>query len=324
MGSITDVPGIKVGHFTHRRALTGCTVILFESPAKAGFDIRGLASGTRQIDSLNPLHVVNEIHAILLTGGSSFGLDAAGGVMRYLEERGIGFDTGVVKIPIVPSAVLFDLGLGNPKIRPDSEMGYKACLQASKEVPEGSVGAGTGATVGKLLGLKRAMKGGLGTWSIRGPERVVVGVLVVVNAFGDVFDPSTGEQIAGPLDENGKLLNTQKLLKQGVKKERFGFSFENTTLVVLATNVKLEKIELTKLAQMASLSLGKVISPFGTPFDGDIVFAVSTGEEEWPLTNVAALAESAIFEAVKRAIFLADGFNLIPSWRDVFGLDPKT
>ncbi len=323
MGSITDVPGIKVGHFTHKKALTGCTVILFESPARAAFDMRGMASGTRQIDSLTPLHVVNEIHAILLTGGSSFGLDAAGGVMRYLEEKGIGFDTGVARIPIVPSAVLFDLGLGDPKIRPDAQMGYKACLEASREVQEGSVGAGTGATVGKLLGLKRAMKGGLGTWSVKGPEKVVVGALVVLNAFGDVFDPSTGEQIAGPLDENGKLLNTQQLLKQGVKKEKFGFPLENTTLVVLATNVKLDKIELTKLAQMASLTLGKVISPCGTPFDGDIVFAVSTGEEELPLANVAALAEGAIFEAVKRAIFLADGFKIIPSWRDVFGLDPK-
>lgn len=319
MGTITDVPGIRVGHCTDREALTGCTVLLFEEGARAGVDIRGMAPGTRQLDSLGPLHTVGEIHGILLTGGSSFGLDAAGGVMRYLEERGVGFDTEAAKIPIVPSAVIYDFGIGNPRVRPDADMGYRACLNASLEVPEGSVGAGTGATVGKLLGIGRAMKGGLGTWAIRGPGGVVVGALVVVNAFGDILDPETGRQLAGPLDERGRLLSTRDLLSQGVRKKNFSPFPQNTTLAVVATNAWLDKIAASRLAQMASLSLARVISPFGTPFDGDVVFAASLGEAELDLNNLAVLAERAITEAVKRAILKAEGFGAVPAWRDLFG-----
>lgn len=316
MPSLTDVPGVKVGHFTDREALTGCTVVLFEKGARAGVDVVGTASGTRQLDSLSPLHLVEEIHAILLTGGSSFGLDAATGVMHYLEEKGIGFDAGVVRVPIVPSAVIFDLGIGDPKVRPTAEMGYRACIEASTEVKEGSVGAGTGATVGKLFGIQRAMKGGLGTWSVKGPSGVVVGSLVVVNAFGDVIDWRTGEQLAGPLGEDGKPKRTSELLKKGFTKGRFGL-FENTTLAVLATNVALTKVEATKMAQMASMALAKVISPFGTPFDGDVVFAASLGDLVFDLTNLATLAEEAIMEATRRAVIKAEGFGKVKAWMDL-------
>lgn len=307
---------MKVGHFTDREALTGCTVVLFEKGARAGVDVVGTASGTRQLDSLSPLHLVEEVHAILLTGGSSFGLDAATGVMRYLEEKGIGFDAGVVRIPIVPSAVIFDLGIGDPKVRPTAEMGYRACREASTEVQEGSVGAGTGATVGKLFGIQRAMKGGLGTWSVKGPSGVVVGALVVVNAFGDVMDWRTGEQLAGPLGEDGKPQRTSELLKRGITKGRFGL-FENTTLAVLATNAALTKVEATKMAQMASMALAKVISPFGTPFDGDVVFAASLGDLAFDLTNLATLAEEAIMEATRRAVTKAEGFGKVKAWMDL-------
>ena len=320
MPSITDIEGIKVGHASDRRALTGCTVILCEKETIAGVEVRGSAPGTRQIDSLGPLHTVSEIHAVLLTGGSSYGLDAAGGVMHYLEEMGKGFDVGVARIPIVPTAVIFDLGLGDPKRRPDRLMGYRACLNASRQVTEGSVGVGTGATVGKLFELRRAMKGGLGTWSVRGPEGVIVGALVVVNAFGDVIDHRTGRQIAGLRDERGNgLVSTAELLRHGVRKERFGLFSQNTTLGVVATNARLDKIGVIKLAQMAAGALAKVISPFGTTFDGDIVFSLATGEVSMDVNNLAAMAEEAMAEAVRRAVILADGFGIIPAHKDLFG-----
>lgn len=319
MPSITDVGGMKVGHSSDFKALTGCTVLIFEEGVTAGIEVRGTAPGTRQTDSLGPLHTVPEVHALLLTGGSSYGLDATGGVMRYLEEEGRGFDTGAARIPIVPTAVIFDLGVGDPKVRPDALMGYRACLNASVEVEEGSVGAGTGATVGKLFELERAMKGGLGTWSVKGPEGVVVGALVVVNAFGDVIDWRTGRQIAGLRDEKGKgLISTSEMLKQGVKKQRFGLFSQNTTLGVVATNAQLDKIGVIKLAQMVSGALAQVISPYGTTFDGDIVFALATGKVPMDVNNLAALAEEAVAEAVKRAVVLADGFGVIPAYRDLF------
>jgi len=229
-GAITDVKGIKVGHATDLDALTGCTVILCEEGAVGGVEVRGSASGTRgidalspfhivqKVDALSPFHIVQKVHGILLTGGSSFGLDAAGGVMEYLEERGIGFEAGAVKVPIVAAAVIFDLGLGDPKRRPDRRMGYEASKRASDgEVAEGSVGAGTGATVGKLYELQRASKGGLGTASRRGPGRLVVGALAVVNSFGDVLDPVTGTLLAGLRDSPSgrRLTSTMELLRKG-------------------------------------------------------------------------------------------------------------
>jgi L-aminopeptidase/D-esterase-like protein len=322
-GAITDVEGIRVGHASNREAMTGCTVILCEEGAVGGVEIRGSATGTRQIDSLYPVHVVQEVHAILLTGGSSFGLDAAGGVVRYLEERGKGFDVGVTHVPVVPTAVIFDLPLGDYRVRPDADMAYQACLHASSEaVEEGSVGVGTGATVGKLFDLERACKGGVGTASLEAGG-VIVGVIAAVNALGDVVDERTGEVLVGLRDEEGsRFAKTAELLRQGIWKKGFGTSFlGNTTIGVIATNVALNREDTIKVAQMAHNGLARVISPINTTFDGDIIFALSLGQREGEVNNVGALAEAAIVEAVKRAVMKADGFGMIPAYRDLKGED---
>ena len=319
MGAITDVQGIRVGHAGNREAVTGCTVILCEDGAVGGVEIRGSASGTRQIDSLYPVHIVQQVHALLLTGGSSFGLDAAGGVVRFLEEQGKGFDVGVARVPIVPTAVIFDLAIGDARVRPDAAMAYQACCNASATgVEEGSVGVGTGATVGKLFELDRACKGGVGTASLTGKEGVVVGVLAVVNALGDVVDEKTGERLVGLRDEKGKtLVSTAELLRQGVSKKRFGPSQGNTTIGVVATNVALNREDAIKVAQMAHNGLARVISPINTTVDGDIVFALSLGRQQGEVNHVGALAESAIMEAVKRGVMKADGLGLIPAYQDL-------
>ena len=318
-GAITDVEGIRVGHASNREAMTGCTVILCEEGAVGGVEIRGSATGTRQIDSLYPVHVVQQVHAIFLTGGSSFGLDAAGGVVRYLEERGKGFDVGVTHVPVVPTAVIFDLPLGDPRIRPDADMAYQACLHASTEaVEEGSVGVGTGATVGKLFELDRACKGGVGTAS-RQTGGIVVGALAAVNALGDVMDERTGEILVGLRDEEGSgFACTAELLRKGIWKKEFGrSSLGNTTIGVIATNVALNREDTIKVAQMAHNGLARVISPINTTFDGDIVFALSFGQKGGDVNNVGALAEAAIMEAVKRGVMKADGFGMIPAYRDL-------
>ena len=320
MDAITAVKGICVGHASNVESKTGCTVILCEDGAVGGVEIRGSASGTRQLDSLYPVHIVRQVHAVLLTGGSSFGLDAAGGVMRYLEERGKGFDVGVTRVPIVPTAVIFDLGIGDHRVRPDAAMAYQACLHASSgTVEEGSVGVGTGATVGKLFGLERACKGGVGTAGLEGKEGVVVGALAAVNALGDVVDERTGAIIAGLRDEKGtRLVSTAELLLQGVWKERFGGAYRgNTTIGVVATNVALTREDAIKVAQMTHNGLAKVISPINTTFDGDIVFALSLGKLKGDVNHVGALAEAAIMEAVKRGVMKADGFGLLPAYRDL-------
>ena len=322
-GAITDVEGIRVGHADNREAMTGCTVILCEEGAVGGVEIRGSATGTRQIDSLYPIHVVQQVHAILLTGGSSFGLDAAGGVVRYLEEKGKGFDVGVTHVPVVPTAVIFDLPLGDYRVRPDADMAYQACLSASSEaVAEGSVGVGTGATVGKLFELDRACKGGVGTASLA-TGGVVVGALVVVNALGDVVDEKTGEILVGLRNEDGSgFACTAELLRKGIWKKGFGrSSLGNTTIGVVATNVTLNREDTIKVAQMAHNGLAQVISPINTTFDGDIVFALSLGQRGGEVNNVGALAEAAIVEAVKRAVMKADGFGVIPAYRDLTGKD---
>ncbi len=320
-GAITDVKGIYVGHASNFEALTGCTVILCEEGAVGGVEIRGSAAGTRQLDALYPIHLVQRVHALLLTGGSSFGLDAAAGVMRYLEERGKGFDVGITHIPIVPTAVIFDLALGDHRVRPDAEMAYQACLHASSaEVQEGSVGVGTGATVGKLFELKRACTGGVGTASVEGAGGIVVGALVVVNALGDVVDDRTGEILAGLReDEDGlRLVSTAELLRKGIQKKKLGRPpMGNTTIGVVAANVALNKEEVIKVAQMAHNGLAKTISPVNTTFDGDIIFALSAGEREAEVNNVGVMAETAIMEAVKRAVIRADGFGILPAYKDL-------
>ncbi|HOV89326.1 MAG TPA: P1 family peptidase [Syntrophorhabdaceae bacterium] len=315
--SITDIEGIKVGHASDLKGYTGCTVILCEKGMVCGIDIRGSASGTRQVDALSVNHIVEQVHAILLCGGSSFGLDATAGVMRYLEERGIGFDVGVAKIPICPTAVIFDLAFGDPRARPTADMGYEACMNAGVIVQEGSVGAGTGATVGKLFELPRAMKGGLGTSSIIMPDGLIVAALVVVNAFGDIIDNITGKIIAGARIAPDKMefADTVKCLKQGFRKRQFGLT--NTTLAVVATNACFNKKEITKVAQMAQAGLIKTISPVHTTFDGDLVFAISVGDRDADINNVGVLSDFVIAEAVKRAVKKADGFGIVPAFKDI-------
>ncbi len=325
LNAITDVPGIKVGHASDFKALTGCTVILCEEGAIGAVDIRGTAAGTRQIDALTPLHLVDKIHAILLAGGSAFGLDAAGGVTVYLEKRGKGFDVSKTKIPIVPTAVIFDFGIGDFRIRPDREMGYQACLNASKKVEEGSVGAGTGATVGKLFGIERAMKGGVGTSSIQGPKGLMVGALVVVNAFGDVLDPDSHQMLAGARKskESFQWANSSKWIKKGVTRKQFGAitppestSF-NTTLGVIATNADLTKKEAHQVAQIAHSGLAKIISPLHTTFDGDLIFAISYGKKKADVNTIGLLGEAVLIESVKKAVTQAKGFGVIPAYQDM-------
>lgn len=323
-GAITDVPGILVGHSSDFKALTGCTVIICEDGAICGVDIRGTATGTRQIDALIQGHLVEKIHAILLTGGSAFGLDAAGGVMAYLEEKDKGFDVIKTKVPIVPSAVIFDLGIGDFRVRPDFKMGYEACLNASKIVEEGSVGVGTGATVGKLFGIERAMKGGLGTSSIKGPHGLIVGALVVVNAFGDIIDPASKKILAGARKskKSHKFANTSNCIQKGITRKEFGKEISssailNTTLGVIATNGLLTLKELYQAAKIAHSGISKMISPVHTTFDGDILFILSYGDKKANVNTVGILGEIVLMDAIKRAITEANGFGLIPAYRDL-------
>ncbi|MGH7410569.1 MAG: P1 family peptidase [Candidatus Methylomirabilis sp.] len=317
-GQITDIEGIRVGHCSDLEAITGCTVLLCEEGAVGGADIRGSASGTRELDALHPLHLVDRIHGLLLAGGSAFGLDAAGGVMQYLEERGVGFAVGVTRVPIVPAAILFDLRIGNFRVRPDQTMGYRACQAAtSGPIEEGSVGAGTGATVGKLMGIECAMKGGVGTSSLSLPGGVMVGALAAVNAFGDVIDPETGRILAGLRDgPNGtRLLDTAAQMRAGVRPG--GYARESTTLVAVATNARLTKVEATKLAQQAQLGLARTVRPVHTTLDGDAIFVLATDRVSGDLNTIGLAAAEAVAQAVVRAIKLATGFGGVPSFADL-------
>jgi L-aminopeptidase/D-esterase-like protein len=325
---ITDVAGIKVGHFTDPRKPTGCTVILVEDGAVAGVDVRGAAPGTRETDLLDPINTVQQVHAIVLSGGSAFGLDTASGVMRYLEERGIGFKLGAAVVPIVPAAILFDLALGDPKVRPDAEAGYKACKAASGEAPaEGNVGAGAGATVGKLFGMTRAMKSGIGTAAIRlndgrsDRNRLTVGAIVAVNAVGDVLDPGTGKLIAGARAPDGKsLLGTMNAIIRGDQLPP-SLGGTSTTIGAVATDLKLDKAQATKVAQMAHDGLARAINPIHTAFDGDMIFALATGRSSRApnVTLIGALAAEALARAVVRAVRAAKGIEGFPSAADIIG-----
>lgn len=312
--AITDVAGIKVGHFTDKRRPTGCTVILTEAGATAGVDVRGAAPGTRETDLLDPKNLVQQVQAIVLAGGSAFGLESATGVVKYLEERGIGLDVRVAKVPIVPAAILFDLGVGDAKIRPDAAAGYEACKNASDKAPaEGNVGAGAGATVGKLFGANRGMKGGLGTAAIKLPSGVTVGAIVAVNAVGDVFDPGTGKMLAGVRTPDGKkLMGTMAALLRGETPPLI-LGGMNTTIGVVATDAKLTKAECQKIAQMAHDGFARTINPAHTMFDGDTIFALATGQSSKPanVTLLGALAAEAMAQAVVRAVKAAQS---IPNW----------
>jgi len=321
--AVTDVRGIEVGHAQDDQALTGCTVILCRKGAVAGVDVRGGAPGTRETDLLNPINLVEKVHAIVLAGGSAFGLDAATGVMRYLEENKIGFNTGAAKVPIVPSAILYDLNIGRADVRPDSAMGYRAAASASSNAPaEGNVGAGTGASVGKMFGLKLGMKSGLGSASMSIGSGIMVGALVAVNAFGDVIDPQTGKIIAGlrsgkvgPLRIGKKdyFADTLTAMKNPVGRGVLGLAARtNTVIGVVATNAKLTKAQATKVAQMAQDGIARTIRPAHTMLDGDVIFALSTGRRKADVSTVGAYAAEAMTEAILRAVKLAASVGQLP------------
>jgi L-aminopeptidase/D-esterase-like protein len=305
MKGLTDIPGIRVGHISDFEAVRGCTAILCPTGAVAGVDISGSASGTQETPTLDPVHVTAQIHGILLTGGSAFGLEAASGVRRYLEHQGFGFNTGVAKVPIVPAAVIFDLGMGKPNIRPTVAMGEAAAAAATSDaVVEGNVGVGTGATVGKILGMKCAMKAGVGSYTVTLPGGVLVSSLVVVNAFGDVRDPATGKIVAGArTDPTSKgFVNTTEEMK---RKPPTGWGRMNTTLGVVATNARLSKVEAQKLAHLASLALARCIYPVNTSFDGDTVFALSMGQLQANIDVLGVAAAEALAESILRSVRLA-------------------
>jgi L-aminopeptidase/D-esterase-like protein len=314
--SITDVPGLEVGQAQNDAALTGCTVILCRKGAVGGVDVRGGAPGTRETDLLDPLNLVEKVHAVMLAGGSAFGLDAAAGVMRYLEEHKIGFETGVAKVPIVPAAILFDLGLGRADVRPDAAMGYQACLAASTAPPaEGNAGAGTGAAVGKLFGMRQAMKSGVGCASVEIGAGVVVGALTAVNAFGDVIDPGTGQIVAGlrsgkvgPLQAGGPgfFADTLEVMRTFLGRNVLSFAARaNTVIGVVATNAALTKAEATKVAQMAQDGVARAIRPAHTMLDGDTIFALSTGTKKADVSTLGAFAALAVADAILRAVRMA-------------------
>ena len=311
--NLCDVPGVLVGHASDGVGLTGCTVVYFEEPAVIGVDVRGSSPETRGTAGLHPTGIVAQRHALLLTGGSAFGLAAADGVTRFLEERSVGLDVGMARIPLVSSAVLFDLAVGDASARPDAAMGYQAVLRAeSGNFEQGSVGAGVGATVGNVLGMERAMKGGLGSTSVRLESGLVVAALTAVNAFGGVRDPSTGEILAGPRMDDGTLGDTVALLETA--RPRWG---ENTTLGVVATNARLTKPQATKVAEMAHDGLARVIEPVHTSVDGDVVFAAAVGDEEVATDVVGAWGARVISEAVLRAIGFARGTHDLPAASEV-------
>lgn len=317
MGSITDVPGFKVGHAQDLDALTGCTVVLCPPNTVGGVDQRGGAPGTRETDLLHTGHLVNQVTAVLLTGGSAFGLDAAAGVMRYCEEHDLGFNAGPARVPIVPAAVLFDLGIGDPKARPDAEMGYQACLNASEDSPaEGNVGAGTGATVGKILSPKMATKSGIGTASVDLGGGGKVAAIVAVNAFGDVVDPESGQILAGARGIKG-YADTLKMMKSfvGRKVMSFASGASNTVIGVVATNVKLNKEGATRVAQMAHNGLARTIRPAFTLLDGDTCFALSSGEIEIDINIVGAYAAQAYQQAILNAVRKAEKAGGVPAMK---------
>ena len=316
--AIIDVPGIKVGHSQDLKAGTGCTVVICEKGATTGVDVRGGAPGTRETDLLNPVNLVDKAHAIYLSGGSAFGLDGATGVMKYLEEKGIGLDVVLTKVPIVPGAVLFDLGVGDYRIRPDARMGYDACLNASEEeARQGNIGAGTGATVGKIFGGLRCMKSGLGTASFKSQE-LIIGAIVAVNCLGDVIDPENGEIIAGVLSEDRKdFANTMSFLRNFPQKTKDNFS-KNTTIGVIATNAKLTKAGAAKVAIMAQDGYARAIIPSHTMFDGDTIFCMATGEVEAGVNVVGAIAAEVMARAIVKAVKNAEPSFGLKSYQDLF------
>jgi len=320
----TWLPGFAVGHASDFKNVTGCTVILCPPGTVGSVDVRGSAAGTRQLDALLGFHIVNEVHAVLLAGGSAFGLDAAGGVMEFLEERGRGFDVAITRVPIVPTAVIYDLSVGNCRVRPDRAMGFAACQAAREDFPDmGSLGAGTGATVGKLLGIRHAMKGGVGAACLTGPQGLRLAALAVVNAFGDVVDPDTGKIVAGArtAPESRDFANSASLIRQGVVRRRF--AEPNTTIGVVATNARLSREEARKIAQVGQNALARTITPVHTLFDGDIVFVLSHSEVTADLHLVGLLAQATLEKAILNAVRQAHSLGILPSYQELHPESPE-
>ena len=318
MGLITDIKGIKVGHCPDFENITGCTVVLFDGNATGTVDMRGGGTSTRQIDGLLPHHNFSNINAIMLTGGSAYGLDASSGVMKYLEEKLIGLKVGSSSVvPSVPTAVIFDLGIGNSKVRPNGDFGYKACQNAKKRFEQGTVGVGTGATIGKYLGINHATKGGLASESLELPNGTKIGVLVVVNAFGSVYDYKDGNTcIAGIRNTKGKnFLDTSDLIHKGVPQTTN--TIRNTTLAVVATDAKFSKEQLNRIAVIAHTGISRVINPCHTISDGDMVFAVSMGNKEAKINDVGIMASELISDSIIKAVKSASGLGGLPSYSDL-------
>jgi len=312
MKGLTDIAGIRVGHVSDFEAITGCTAILCEAGAVGGVEIRGSASGTEETPTLSPQHVDPVAHGILLAGGSAFGLEAASGVRRYLESRGAGVTTPYAKVPIVAAAVLYDLGVGKAHVRPNLAMGEAAALAATADaVAEGAVGAGTGATVGKFFGMAQAMKSGIGSYTVALPGGVLVAALVAVNAFGDVRDPATGKIVASArkAPNSGEFADTEAQMKLRKPPELVR---HNTTLGVVATNARLDKVAATKLAQLASLGMARTIYPVNTTLDGDTVFALSAGDRSGDIDMLGSAAAEAMARAILRAVKLAKTLGGVP------------
>ncbi len=320
----TSIKGIRIGHAQDEEALTGCTVILCEQGTVGGVDQRGGAPGTRETDALHPVHLVDVVHAVVLAGGSAFGLDAASGVVRYLEEKGVGFNTGVAKVPIVPAAILFDLNIGNPKVRPDAQMGYQACLNASSDAPpEGNVGAGTGATVGKILGIGQAMKGGIGCAGIDIGGGALVTAIAAVNAFGDIIDTESGQIIAGArrlqkgpikIGAQETFADTLAVMRSLVGRTVLAFASRGHTVIgCVVTNARLTKEQATKVAQMAQDGIARAVRPAHTLLDGDTIFALATGEKKVDVNIVGAFAAEVFAQAIVQGVKQAKPLNGLPS-----------
>ncbi|UZJ80966.1 P1 family peptidase [Fictibacillus sp. KU28468] len=314
--NITDVPGIKIGNEEDRIGYTGCTVLIIEKGAVCGVDVRGAAPGTRETDLLHPLNLVEQVHGICLAGGSAYGLDAASGVMKFLEDKRIGLDVGVGVVPIVPSAVLFDLPVGDPSARPDREMGYQASSNAERgHFPLGNSGAGYGATVGKVAGHHRAMKGGLGSASLILPSGLIVGAIVAVNAIGEIRNPETGEVIAGARDDQG---NIRSSLEWMIEQPEIPLTAgTNTTIGVVACNAMLTKSQASKVASMAHDGLARTIYPVHTMYDGDTIFSLATGDISASVDLIGTIAADVLAQAVIQAIMKAEGIKNFPSSKDV-------
>jgi L-aminopeptidase/D-esterase-like protein len=312
MKGLTDVPGILVGHVSDYDGLTGCTAILCEGGAVGGVDVRGSASGTEEFELFSPLHLTERINAMVLAGGSAFGLEAASGVRRYLEHKGIGFHLGGPPVPLVACAILYDLGIGKSNAHPTREMGESAAAAATnKAVTEGAVGAGTGATVGKLFGMERAMKSGLGSYTVSLEGGVVVSALAAVNAVGDIVDVATGKIVAGARvsKDSREFANSAEQLK---KRPAGAPRAPNTTLVVVATNARLTKPMANKLAQFGSAGVARAISPVWTMYDGDVVVALSAGEKQADINVLGVAAAEAVARSIVRAVELAPSLGGLP------------